>query len=103
MKTKALIYHAFVTSTRVFNAIQGISYWQIAYKEFDEIENINTSFVNESKGKVKTCMATMIVMSIFFDVIIWRRRNFARYIVYFELVFLFIHGFVPFNYGKVTT
>ena len=48
-------------------------------------------------------MATMIVMSIFFDVMIWRRRYFARFIVYFELVFLFIHGFVPFNYGKVTT
>ena len=43
----------------------------------------------------------MIFLSIFADVFIWRHRNNARFIIYFELLYMILHGLAPFNYGSM--
>ena len=50
---------------------------------------------------VKSCLALMIFFSIFTDILIWRQRRWSRFIIYFELIHLSVHGLVPFNYGTM--
>ena len=34
-------------------------------------------------------------------IVVWRKRNLAPLIFYYELIYLIFHGFVPYNYGDV--
>ena len=60
---------------------------------------MNHDFVQKSELPVKIVICALIVLGIIVDVMVWRWRHLAKYIAYYELLFMMVHGFVPLNYG----
>ena len=44
----------------------------------------------------------MVVLGTVLDVIVWKQRRYANLLIYYELISLICHGFLPLNYGNVT-
>lgn len=62
-----------------------------------ETYQFNQSFIDKTEVAVIVTVITMIVLGVLLDVLIWRRRYFAKYIIYFELALALVYGLVPFN------
>ena len=48
---------------------------------------------------VKTVIIVLIPIGVLLDILVWRRRHFAIWIYYYELLSLLNQHFVPFDYG----
>ena len=65
----------------------------------DEYEELNRDFVEKSEPVIKMILIALIPIGVLLDIIIWRRRQFANWLLYYELVSILLQGFVPFNFG----
>ena len=65
----------------------------------EEYEELNRDFVEKSEPIVKMVLIALIPIGVLLDVLIWRRRQFANWLLYYELVSILLQGFVPFNFG----
>lgn len=101
LNTKAWIFHILSISSRVLYAVLGISSWQIAYKEKDSIENLNTEFVDKSQSIIKAGIILLLILEIQVNILIWRKRRYAFLLLYFNMFHLLWVGFVPYDYGDL--
>ena len=65
----------------------------------EEYEELNRDFVEKSEPIIKIVLIALIPIGVLLDVLIWRRRQFANWLLYYELVSILLQGFVPFNFG----
>ena len=56
-------------------------------------------FVNKSEGIIKIIMVTMIILGVLLDLLSWKYRQYARFIVIYELAITLLMSFVPTNLG----
>lgn len=54
-----------------------------------------------SESTVKACLILAVVLGFMLDIVALRCREQARWIIYFEMFYMFLQGFVPYNYGSV--
>ena len=79
----------------------GTSYWQKAYEERENIENLNQEFVEKTEDIVTAMMWIMIVLGVILDLLICKFSSLNKIIIYFELIMTIIYSMVPFEYGGV--
>ena len=91
--------HVVSMLSRIAYPVLGIAYWQRAYKDRENNPKLNQEFVNDSEFAVKTTILVMIILGLVLDVLIFKYRWMARYLVYYEVLSIFSQGFVPFNFG----
>ena len=96
---KAQLAHVVVMLGRVVYPLMGLAYWQKAYEKLDEREDINLEFVKSSESIVKIAVVTMIVLGVLLDMLVWKAREFAYLILYYEMFGVLIQGFVPYDLG----
>ena len=54
-----------------------------------------------SESTVKACLISAIFLGLLLDIVALRCREKARWIIYFEVFYMFLQGFVPYNFGGV--
>lgn len=76
--------------------------WQEAYLNREEIKDLDKNFVDSTESAIKMAIVCLIAIGVFLDFLIWKKRKLAILLIYYELVFMILHGLVPYNYGKVS-
>ena len=51
---------------------------------------------------IKICIWVSFVVAIVLDIIIWKYRKYASYIIYYELILSCLQAFLPLNYGDMS-
>ena len=98
--TKAWLIHCVNMFSRVLFPLLGVSYWQTAYKGQERFaDKINVDFVEQIRPYIVTAIISLIPVGVILDIVAWRRREFAGWIFYYELVSNLVQAFVPFDYG----
>lgn len=95
--------HTLISLTRLLYAVLGNSYWLKAYDDIDKIKDVNEEFIAETETAVKTTIIAIIALGCMLDLLIWKRRAYAKGLIYYELVFIIVISFVPFDYGQVVS
>ena len=54
-------------------------------------------FVEQSQTFLTALMITMIFIGIILAIIVWKKRNLAPLMLYYELAMIAIMGFIPYN------
>ena len=97
--------------SRVVYPLLGIAYWQKAYEDKHELahkatsdfDRINQEFVSATETYVKIAIYALIVLGVLLDIVVWKQRRFASWLLYYECVSFIVQGFVPFDYGNFRT
>ena len=87
--------------SRITFPLFGIAYWQKAYANKDKIEQLNHEFVENSESAMTIVMIVIITLGVLLNILAWRRRRFASYIFYLEIVFLIVQSLQPVNMGDI--
>ena len=102
MHTKSWIFHIVVSLSRVIYPAFGVAYWQKAYSHDHDESMMNLEFIKLTEPIIKITTITLIALGLLLDILIWRRRKYAAWLLYFELLNVLLQGLVPFNYGHFT-
>ena len=89
--------------SRTAYPILGIAVWQQAFDGRTKNEDINQDFIDNYESIIKTVIIGLIPFGIVLDLVCYWRRDFARFIFYYELTNLFVQGFVPNDRGDYGT
>ncbi len=68
-----------------------------------ENEDVNQELASQIEPTVKTIILALIVVGIVLDLITWRYRWCAKWILYYEVVSLCVQSLVPFRFGDFRT
>lgn len=100
---RAWLLHSFLTFTRVVYPIIKIASWQKAYspEEKSKIENLNLDLINMTETYIKTAILVLTAIGVLLDILVWASRKYAKYYMYYEICFLLLLAWVPFDYGVV--
>ena len=85
--------------TRILYPFLGIAYWQKGYRDLDENQDVDKVFARKIETPLKMIIIAMIVIGVVIDIVAWRCRTFAKWIIYYEAVSLSIQALVPFRFG----
>lgn len=96
---KSWLIHIVMTFSRVVYPVLGIAHWQKAYNSRREYDNLNHEFIDKSEAVIKTIIIALIPVGVILDLLIWRYRHLANWVIYYEFVQILLQGFVPFQYG----
>ena len=75
-----------VTFSRILYPLLGNAYWQKAYLSRAELTNIDQDFIERSMGPIKTAIVGYVIAGFLLDLLVWRRRKYASWIIYFECI-----------------
>ena len=85
--TKSWLVHVFVTLSKIVYPIFGQAYWQKATTARENRNpKINYDFVDMIDPYLDMTIIAWIALNVVIDLIIWRRRKLARYLVYIEML-----------------
>lgn len=109
--TKAWVIHMIVTLFRMVSPIFGIAHWKKVCDAFEKGEEREDKVeLGESIIRVEVIQPyllvstiSIIVAGLLLDVLIWYKRKAANCLIYFELLNLVNHGFIPYDYGQFAT
>jgi len=45
----------------------------------------------------------MILLGLVLSIVVWKRRQYGGWLLYYWLAYMFISGFVPYNYGQLSS
>lgn len=99
--TKTWLFHCFAMLSRVVYPLFGFTYWQKGFRDKDEITKLRLDFVEQVEVPLTTAIIAMIPIGVLIDIICWKRRSFAKLIIYYEAVSMLLQGFVPFDFGSL--
>ena len=102
LHTRAWLAHILNMMSRVVFAVLGSAYWQKAYKEKDEIEELNHDFVDKSESALRGALLTLIIFGVLLDILCWKYRRYSELIIYYELIRIMVQAFVPIDHGETT-
>lgn len=97
--SRAWVFHIIGMISRTGYPCLGIAIWQQAFDGRTKNEDINQDFIDDYESIIKTVIISLIPFGIVLDLICYWRRDFARFIFYYELLNLVVNGFVPFDLG----
>ena len=100
---RAWVLHIAVMVSRVLYPLLGVAYWQKAYKNTEERDDINHEFVRDSENIIKFATCVMIVVGVVLDILIWRKRKLANILFLYEIIYCFVYGFVPLDFGHMSS
>ena len=99
--TKSWLCHCLMTISRVIYPLMNFAYWQEGFKNREKIVNLNQDFSAEIQTPLTIVIIALLPVGVLIDVISWKHRSFAKYIIYYEAVSFLLQGFVPFEFGSV--
>ena len=100
LQTKTLIFHLITSVSRILYSIAGQSYWQKGLKGRANLTYVNQDFVDGIEQYLTYAIIALIPVGLLIDIIAWRWRNFANFIIYYEAISMLLQSFVPFDYGN---
>ena len=86
-----------LTVTRVVYPALGIAMWQRGYENINE--KVDVIYAENLKLPVTIVAIALIFVGVLLDVLVWRKRKFARYLIYYELLSAIVQGLIPLNFG----
>ena len=86
LQYKTLIIHFMMMLSRVGFSALGQSYWQLAYETKDLNPNLRREFVDTAEPYIRHIIIALIPVGFLLDLLAWRWRKFANYILYYEMV-----------------
>ena len=98
--TKSWLIHLVVTFSRILYPLMGTAYWQKAYAARADLDTIDLAFVERVMGPTIIAIYCYVAAGVLLDLLVWRRRKYASWIIYYECVVTIISAFVPFDYGS---
>lgn len=101
--SRAWVFHIIGMLSRTGYPLLGIAVWQQAFDGRTKNEDINQGFIDDYEFIIKTVIISLIPFGIVLDLICYWRRDFARFIFYYELICLIVQGFVPIDRGDFGT
>ena len=93
--TRAWLTFSILSLTRVVYFISGIAIYQTVEDDNAKIEGLNEDFVRKTETTVKYAIIVMLVLGVLSNVVIYRYRRCAKWIIYYELVFLILTSLIP--------
>ena len=98
--TRALIAHMVVMLSRLVYPLIGIAYWQTAYDDLEQRrEDVHYKFVESSQHILRFIVIVLLVLGVVLDIVVLKARRYAFLILYYEMIQVTIHAFMPHNYG----
>ena len=90
-------------ASRVLWPILGIASWQKAYQSENlaTIPDLNLSFIENSELTIKVCLGILCVIGVLLDIFIYKYRQYASVLLYYELISTSFHAFLPLNFGDM--
>ena len=67
----------------------------------DTFENLNIEFVRNTQTSITYAIMVLLGLGILLDVVTFVFRKYANLILYYEILFVVLMGFIPFDYGEV--
>ena len=64
-----------------------------------ENTEVNQEFGAATEPYVRIAIIALIIIGMIVDIVIYKHRKYANWLIYFELVSTLVQGLVPFNYG----
>lgn len=95
--TKSWLIHCLCMFSRVVYPILGMSYWQLAYEKPNA--KVDVEYAKKLQLPVTICAVTLVVIGVLLDILIWRKRKFARLLIYYELLSISLQSLVPLDLG----
>ena len=97
--TRALIAHLVSMSSRMVYPLIGIAYWQTAFENLEQRDDINHEFVESSKDILKYIVIVQIVLGVILDIVVLKARKYAHLIFYYETIQAIVQSFLPYDNG----
>ena len=96
---RAWVFHCIISLSRVVYPLLGIAYWQKAFQRRSHNQNFDQDFLDENEDIIKGVIIALIPLGFIIDFVCYWRRDFAKVIFYYEMLSVFVQGFVPINHG----
>ena len=96
---RALIAHMVVMLSRLAYPLIGIAYWQTAYDDIEQREDVDHKFVEISQHIVRRTVIVLIVLGVVLDIVVLKARKYAFIILYYEMIQVITHASLPYNRG----
>ena len=93
--------HFFVNFTRTFAAILEWEIFQISFKTSKSNPNLNQEFITASEPYLTAILIALIPLGLILDIAVWCRPNLARFIFYFEAIYLATVILCPLDFGAL--
>ena len=95
--------HLLLNLARIVMSCFGIAYWQRAYADSTEKEDLFDQKVIElTQDAQKVGAYILIIAGFILDLVSCYRARIKRFIFHFELVLLLVQGLIPYEYGGFT-
>ena len=99
LDTKTWLVSIVLNLSRILYPIFGVAHWQTAYKNRHKNERLDQERVDLLEPYVKGAVIGMVALGVLLDILVWKKRNFARVLIYYELASNMLQTLVPFDYG----
>ena len=99
--TKSWLCHCVIMFSRVIYPLFNFAYWQEGFKNREKIANLDQEFAVKVESPLTTAIIALLPIGVLIDVICWKYRSFAKYIIYYEAISFLLQGYVPFEFGSV--
>ena len=70
---------------RVCHSLLGSSFWQQAFKNRAEYEDLNQEFVEQSMSTVKALIIALLPIGLILNILSWKWRWFTNCVIYYEV------------------
>lgn len=84
--TKAWLCHCVMMLSRIVYPLLGIAYWQSGFKDRDKNLKLDQEFAAQIEKPLTTVIIAIIPIGVLIDVICWRYRSLAKWIIYYEAI-----------------
>jgi len=98
--TKTWVIHMFLTVGRLVCLLLSILPYENSFEASKSDPMVNHEFVSTLEQYLPVAMTTLIFLGVLLDLIVLRRRHFATWIVYYELLLIGLLTLIPYDYGS---
>ena len=98
---KSWIVHCMINVIRAVAASLGWEIFQIKNEASKSHTKLNQEFINASEPYLAAILFALIPLGLILDITAWCRPNFARFICYFEFIYLTIVMLCPLDFGAL--
>ena len=84
----------------VFSSV-GIDMYQVSFKTSKSNPSLNQDFIKNSEPYLTAILISLIPLGVILDILVWRRPHLARFICFFEIIFLVVMMFCPLDFGAL--
>ena len=101
IRKKSWLAHCFIISSRALLTIVGVDSFQLSFESSKSNQNLNQGFIHTSGPYLIPILISLTPLGAILDIAVWWRPNLARFICYFEVIYLGTLMFCPLDFGAL--